>query len=118
MTSVSTLWPLLAFALVVVLIPLALWALKRAGVGGAGPGQLMRVVSGLALSPSQKVMVVELGTGPQARWLVLGVGANHITPLLTLDAPAGVSAQLSQPQAPAVAELLERFRQGPSGGTP
>ena len=37
MTSLNAAWPLLAFVLVLLAIPLALWAMKRAGLGGTGP---------------------------------------------------------------------------------
>ncbi|MBQ0958461.1 flagellar biosynthetic protein FliO [Ideonella sp. 4Y11] len=118
MNASSALWPVLAFVLVLVAIPLALWLMRRAGVGSAGPGNLLRAVAGLPLSPTQKVVVVELGTGGQAHWLVLGVGQDHVTPLLTLDAPPGSAALLNSPQGPAVQQLLNRFRQGGQGTAP
>jgi flagellar biogenesis protein FliO len=117
MTSLNAAWPLLAFVLVLLAIPLALWAMKRAGLGGSGPGHLLRNVTSLSLSPTQKVMVVEMALGSDTRWMVLGVGQTHITPLMILQAPAGVPAALTSPQGPMVAELLEKFRQGSPGGS-
>lgn len=111
MTSTS-LWPLLVFVAVVAMIPLSLWLMRRAGLGGVAQGNLLRAVASLSLSPSQKVVVVELSVGDASRWLVLGVGGDHITALTTLDAPAGVPVSLSHPQAPVVTQLIERFRQG------
>jgi len=110
--NTSSLMPLLAFVAVVALIPIALWAMRRAGLGGAPAGNLLRTVSSLSLSPSQKVVVVELMQGEASRWLVLGVGGDHITALATLDAPAQVALAIREPQAPSVNQLMERFRQG------
>ena len=53
-------------------------------------------VNNFTLPPSQKVVVVELSVGSASRWLVLGVGGEHITPLATLDAPAGVPASFDE----------------------
>jgi flagellar protein FliO/FliZ len=111
MTS-SSLMPLLAFVAVVALIPVALWLLRRSGYAGAANDGLLRAVSSLALSPSQKVVVVELGHGATARWLVLGVSAERITPLTTLDAPLDVPPAVRSPQAATVNQLLAKWRLG------
>jgi flagellar protein FliO/FliZ len=110
--STSALMPLLAFVAVVAMIPLALWLMRRAGVGGAAQGNLMRVVSSLSLSPSQKIVIVELMPGAGGQWMVLGVTGENINILTTLAAPAGVPLAISEPHAPSVAQLIERFRQG------
>ncbi|MBT9598389.1 MAG: flagellar biosynthetic protein FliO [Vitreoscilla sp.] len=111
MTSTS-LVPLLAFVAIIALIPIALWLLRRSGYAGAGQDGLLRTVSSLSLSPSQKVMVVELGQGATARWLVLGVSAERITPLTTLDAPLEVPPSLRTPQAATVNQLIDKWRAG------
>jgi flagellar protein FliO/FliZ len=110
--------PLFAFIAVVALIPAALWLLRRSGYAGAGQDGLLRTVSSLALSPSQKVVVVELGQGATARWLVLGVTAENINCLTQMDAPAEVPAALRAPQAHTVNELITKWRagKGPSAG--
>jgi flagellar biosynthetic protein FliP len=113
----SSLWPLLAFLLVVALIPLALWLMRRSGIAGTGQPGLMRTVSSLALSPSQKVVVVELGQGAGAKWLVLGVSAERITALHTLDTPLSLpTGELAQPQAVTVQQLIQRWRQPRQAG--
>jgi flagellar protein FliO/FliZ len=113
----SILGPLLAFGLVVALIPLALWLLKRSpigsGMGNAGGGGAMRVVGALPLAPNQRVVTVEVGSGDDRRWLVLGVTPAGISTLHTLapqaDSPAtGGSAALRSP----FAQLLARQRRG------
>jgi flagellar protein FliO/FliZ len=112
----STAWmPLVAFAAVVALIPVALWVMRRAGVGGASQGNLLRTVSSLSLSPSQRVVVVELMQGAASRWLVLGVTSEQITTLTTLDAPLEVPSAIRDPQAPTVTQLMDRWRQGKPG---
>lgn len=108
----SSMTPLLAFLAVVAMIPVALWLLRRSGYAGAGQDGLLRTVSTLALSPSQKVVVVELGQGATARWLVLGVTNENINPLTQLDAPAEVPAALRTPQAATVSQLIAKWRSG------
>jgi flagellar protein FliO/FliZ len=115
MTS-TTFTPLLAFMAVVVMIPVALWLLRRSGYAGAGQDGLLRTVSTLALSPSQKVVVVEVGQGATARWLVLGVTPDRINPLTQMDAPAGVPAALASPQAATVSQLIAKWRTGKDAG--
>jgi flagellar protein FliO/FliZ len=105
---VEGLGALFAFALVVALIPLALWLLKRSPIGAAASGTRgLRSVQTLALSASQRIVTVEVGQGDQRRWLVLGVTPSAITPLHTMapqDDPAPA------PAAPAFGDLLGRMR--------
>jgi flagellar protein FliO/FliZ len=122
---------LLWFLFILLLIPLVLWLLKRSSL--LGPGQVMmetRAVSSLALSPNQRVVTVEVGDGPQRRWLVLGVTAQQIAPLYiyedppwaALEAPAeddwehpsspalATIAQPARPWAQALSQTLRQFR--------
>ncbi len=81
----GALTPLLSFAAVIALIPVALWLLKRTPMGGAAQGRApMRSVAVLPLSNSQRVVTVEVGRGVDRRWLVLGVGPQGITTLHTM----------------------------------
>lgn len=75
--GMSLLW----FVVIVAMIPAALWLLKRTPMGGAGGQGLMRTVAVLPLTPSQRLMTVEVGAGDERRWLVLGVTAQQITTL-------------------------------------
>lgn len=83
------------FALIVALIPVCLWVLKRSGrVGGvatATPGA-MRVVQSIGLGQHQRVVMLEVGQGAERRWLVLGVTAQQIHTLHTLDQPPVLEA--------------------------
>ncbi len=82
----DALTPLLAFAAVIALIPLALWLLKRTPLGaGSGQGP-MSLVASLPLSPTQRLLTVEVGSGDARRWLVLGVTPNSISTLFEMAA--------------------------------
>ncbi|MFO1336642.1 MAG: flagellar biosynthetic protein FliO [Burkholderiaceae bacterium] len=116
----ASLTPLLAFVAVIALIPVALWLLRRSGYAGAGQDGLLRTVSSLALSPSQRVVVVEMGQGATARWLVLGVTNENIHCLTQMDAPAEVPPALRTTQAATVSQLIAKWRSGQAptaGGT-
>ncbi|NML14857.1 FliO/MopB family protein [Azohydromonas caseinilytica] len=101
---------LLWFLAVLALIPVALWLLKRTPLAqGAGTPGVMRTVAVLPLSPGQRLVTVEVGSGEERRWLVLGVTAQQISTLHTMapqaDAPAAA------PPAPAsFAQLLRQLR--------
>ena len=75
------------FVVIVALIPISLWLLKRSGLangalgGGAG---LVRAVGNLNLGPGQRIVTVEVGQGESRTWLVLGVTAQHIQTLHTM----------------------------------
>jgi flagellar protein FliO/FliZ len=98
---------LLGFAAVIALIPLALWLLKRTPVGGAAAHGVLRVVAMLPLSTNQRLLAVEVGSGEQRRWLVLGVSPAGIHTLHTMDPPADSTA--AAPPQPVFAQLLSRL---------
>ena len=108
MTAASGFTSLLWFIAILALIPAVLWLLKRTPAGGAAAQGSMRTVAVLSLSPSLRLVTVEVGKGESRRWLVLGVTGQQITTLHEMapqeDAPA---------VAPAVtpfAQLLARFK--------
>jgi len=103
--------PLLWFGAIVVLIPLALWLLKRTPLGsGAGSGPL-RHVAVLPLSASQRVAIVEVGSGSERRWLVLGVSGQAISTLHTM-APQDESATGAADPGANFSQLLSRLKRG------
>lgn len=110
--SFNSFMPLLALLGVLVLIPVALWLLRRAGVGGPVGANILQTVASLPVSPSQRVVVVSLQHGQNQHWLVLGVGQEAISTIATLDAPTGQMAAPIHPDAPTVAQLMARWRQG------
>lgn len=103
---------LLWFAAIIVMIPLALWLLKRTPLGGAASGGVMRSVAALPLSASQRILTVEVGQGDQRRWLVLGVTPHSITTLHTMEPVVDAVATVSSvsPVAGSFAQLLGRLR--------
>ena len=101
------------FIAVLALIPLALWFLKRTPIGARLSQGPMKTVASLALSPSQRVVTVEVGQGDERRWLVLGVTPGSITTLHDM-APQGDAASADMaagsPAATPFAQLLTRLR--------
>jgi flagellar protein FliO/FliZ len=105
---VSLLW----FVVVIALIPVALWLLKRSPLVGGGlqrPGT-PRLVSALALSAQQKLVTVEVGQGEDRLWLVLGVSPQGIRTLHTMTPSAEAGDGPPPPPAAAFAQLLDRLR--------
>jgi len=110
----ASLLPLGAFVIVLALIPLALWTMKRAGLGGAATGGVLKHVANLGLGTQQRVTVVEVAVGAERHWLVLGVTGEQVTNLATYVAPAApVTPPPGTPQhALTVQQLLARWRGG------
>jgi flagellar protein FliO/FliZ len=104
--ALSLLW----FVVIVAMIPLALWLLKRTRIGGAGSTQLMRTVGSLPLSPSQRLVTVELGSGEDKRWLVLGVTSQSITTVYSMLPQELVPNPAVATPAPPFAQLLAGLR--------
>ena len=103
--------PLLWFGAIVVLIPLALWLLKRSPLGGMGGAGPLRAVAMLPLSASQRVAIIEVGQGAARRWLVLGVTPQAIQTLHTMEPQPDAPANPAEPAAN-FAQLLARLKRG------
>jgi flagellar protein FliO/FliZ len=88
----SGLTSLIAFIAIIAMIPFVLKLLKRTPMGGAGAQGLMRTVAVLPVSPSQRLVTVEVGSGEDRRWLVLGVSPQHIATLHTMAPQADMPA--------------------------
>ncbi|MET0517992.1 MAG: flagellar biosynthetic protein FliO [Burkholderiaceae bacterium] len=106
----STLLPFLWFLLILALIPLALWLLKRTPLGGASASGQMRVVAQLPLAPNQRLLTVEVGQGEDRRWLVLGVTGAQISTLHVM--PPQPEAPAAAGHAPFAQMLAARLRGG------
>ena len=102
---------LLWFCAIVALIPITLWFLKRTPLGGGGGAGVMKSIGSLPLSTSQRIVTVEVGSGDERRWLVLGVTPSSITTLHSMAAQ-GVEAVAGTGTVPhpAFAQILGRFR--------
>lgn len=89
----------------------AAWLARRLGVGNAlaaGKGP-MKVVGGLAISPREKILLVEI----EETWLVVGVSPGQMRTLHTL--PKGTLPAESGEQ-PAFAHWLQQFRNQKTDG--
>jgi len=105
----STFGSLLAFVGIVALIQLALWLLKRTQIGGGATHGVMRTVAMLPISANQRLLMVEVGSGDDRKWLVLGVSAAGIQTLHTM-APQALPEATST--AGPFAQLLARHMPG------
>ncbi|MFG6448191.1 flagellar biosynthetic protein FliO [Roseateles sp. BYS180W] len=112
----ASLLPLLWFVVIIALIPLVLWLLKRGPLGLGRQSEALKLVAQLPLSPSQRVLLVEVGQGDARQWLVLGATAQHINTLHSLPAQALPAAG---PDTPAHAQsFAQQLAQRLSGHTP
>lgn len=102
---------LIWFIAIIAMIPVALWLLKRTPMGGGGAGQgMLRSIAALPLSTNQRIVTVEVGQGDARRWLVLGVTAQSITTLHTMEPQAELPPTPVAP-VPGFAQLLGKLRQ-------
>ena len=105
----SGLTSLLWFIAIIVMIPVALWLLKRTPMGGAGSQGVMRSIAVLPISPSQRIVTVEVGTGEGRRWLVLGVTPQAISTLHSMEPQGDLPPSQATPLPP-FAQLLSNLR--------
>ena len=87
--------PLTTIVLLLAALAIVAWVLKRTPVARAlrargGNEVPMRALGMLALSPSQRVVAVEVGSGQARQWLVLGVSPQSIHTLATLEPDAAL----------------------------
>ena len=106
---------LLWFIGILALIPASLWFLKRTPLGGGGGAGVMRSIAALPLSTSQRIVTVEVGTGDERRWLVLGVTPQSITTLHTMAAQDPPPTAPGLQPHPAFAQILGRFQRKGAG---
>jgi len=116
----ASLWTaLLWFIVVIAMIPVVLWLLKRSpltGMGGQHTQGLPRTVAVMPLSAQQKLVTIEVGQGEDRVWLVLGVTPHSVQTVHTM---APLQPGISAPGTPAptagttFAQLLGRIRQHP-----
>ena len=98
---------LVGFVAVVALIPVALWLLKRTPIGGGASHGVMRTVAMLPISANQRLLTVEVGSGDERKWLVLGVTPAGISTLHTMAPQAIDPAAL--PTSPFAQLLAKHF---------
>jgi flagellar protein FliO/FliZ len=109
MTAGSIFSSVLWFVAILAAIPIALWLLRRTPAGGVAGAGALRTVAVLPLSPSQRIVTVEVGRGETRRWLVLGVTGQQITTLHDM-APQDDVVASAPPHAAPFAQLLARLQ--------
>ena len=109
---------LLWFIAIIVMIPVALWLLKRTPMGGGAGHGAMRSVAALPLSTNQRIVTIEVGQGDERRWLVLGVTAQSITTLHTMTPQPDAALPPAGPAVPPFAQLLNRLKKTSPGAAP
>ncbi|MBI5429615.1 MAG: flagellar biosynthetic protein FliO [Nitrosomonadales bacterium] len=92
-SSGSILQIIFSLLLVLAVIVLVAWLLKRMNAGQHGSGNLLKVVGGIAVGQRERVVLVEV----QDTWLVVGVGPGQIRTLHTLQKPASVNRNAEDP---------------------
>ena len=85
---------ILGLALVLGLIVLASWLLRRFGAGPAASGSIVRIVTAASVGPREKVVLVEVHDS----WLVLGVAPGRVSMLHQLPRQAIATAAQPVPQ--------------------
>lgn len=94
-----------ALLLVVGVIVLCAWLIRRLAPGQAGAGQHLKVIASRAVGPKERVVIVAL----EDTWLVLGVGGGQVTKLDQRPAPATPPPPAADPVAPT--SFAARFAQ-------
>lgn len=92
----------LGLALVVALILVAAWAMRRMVPGAAGGQSALRIVAALPLGPRERLLLVDVA-GQQ---LLLGVTAQQINALHRFDEPLALPAQHGGEFATRLREML------------
>jgi len=109
---------LLWFGVILALIPVTLWFVKRTPLGGAGGACVMKSIAVLPLSTSQRIVTLEVGQGDERRWLLIGVTPSSITTLHTMAPMVLEGGAAPTPGAvhPAFAQILGKLRRDPKDG--
>jgi flagellar protein FliO/FliZ len=86
------------FGLIVVLGLMALcaWMLRRFSASKTTGGTSIRIVGGVSVGTRERVMVVEVGD----QWIVVGVAPGRVTSLSTMPKQEATPASPNAPQAP------------------
>lgn len=88
------------FLAILVCLPFALkWLKQRVGGGAVEDSGQSRFISALAVGPHQRVVTVEVGPEGRRVWLTLGVTAQSITCLHSVDANSLTGGDCAAPPA-------------------
>lgn len=95
MTAGSMLQFALGLGLVLGLILVAGWFMKRFQLGPSAAG-LVKVIAGAAVGQRERVVIVEIGD----KWMVLGVSPGSVNALATLPKGDSASHKIAPPGTP------------------
>lgn len=109
----STAWSVLMLLVVLALIPLVLWTLKKVQTFRPGGARALELAAQLPLGARERVVVVRLG----ARLLVLGVTPQQVSLLAEAD-PADLPPAGAAASHPGFASLLRTVTAGYTGKPP
>lgn len=86
-TGSSVLHMFLALLLVLAVIGVIAWLLKRFGIGPGNQSNLIKVVAAAAVGQRERIVIVEIANA----WLVLGVAPGHINLLHQIEKIASIT---------------------------
>ena len=109
----------LGLGVVLGMVVLAAWLVRRLGMGGGLPQGLVRVRGGVAVGQRERVVVIEV----RDTWLVVGVAPGAVRTLHTLPKPPDADAAGGREPAEAsfarwLARALDRPRDADAGAKP
>lgn len=87
-TGSSVLHMFLALLLVLAVIGVIAWLLKRFGIGPGNQSNLIKVVAAASVGQRERIVIVEIANA----WLVLGVAPGHINLLHQIEKMASSMA--------------------------
>ena len=89
------------FSLILVLAAVAVvaWVVKRINLPQQGSASILKVISGVAVGPRERVVLMEVND----TWLVLGVAPGQVRTLHTMPKGELTVAKNSRPASPAYA---------------
>ncbi|GAB2798584.1 hypothetical protein GCM10027040_26660 [Halomonas shantousis] len=96
----------LSLVIIIGVILLCAWLLKRIGPGRMHGSQHLRVVASTAVGQRERVVIVEV----EDSWLVLGVGGGQVNALHRLDVPPPAERESSRAPTDA-SSFAQRFAQ-------
>ena len=102
------------FMIIVLMIPLVLYLLKRSplsrSLGGMAEGAPMRILNSMALGPGQKIITLEVGKGPDRRWLIVGITSQSMTTLHEISVGSAGQSEAESPPLEAFQQLFSRLQ--------
>lgn len=103
-----------ALAVVIGVILLCAWLLRRLHGARPLPGQALRIMGSIAVGQRERVVIVAVDD----TWLVLGVSSGQVSKLHHMPAPSTPTAPGEAPARGFAERLARAVRQAPGSTTP